>query len=179
MATKDFVDYSPNTGNKNAIINVTASLNSGDSRSTSLNITGKGISKTVIINQENSASFKLISIRYNPVNTQGYIIVDGTIFNEGDNIRNIEVKNEVDLIAERPQDVNSTVVCQISEATITSFDRLDKYSNITIKAQNVGFTIAHKSIVGVVPKSNPVSFRLNFKDQNKKSILIKYWNENN
>lgn len=36
MATKDFVEYSPNTGNRDTIINVTASLNSGDSRSTSI-----------------------------------------------------------------------------------------------------------------------------------------------
>ena len=178
MATKDFVEYSPNTGNRDTIINVTASLNSGDSRSTSLNITGKGISKTVIINQENSASFKMVTIRYNPTSTEGYIIVDGTIFSKDDNIRNIEVKNELDLIAERPQDVASSVMCQISGATITSFNRLDNYSNIIVKAQNINFVIVHEAIVGVIPKGNPVSFRLNFKDQNKKSILIKYWNEN-
>lgn len=143
-----------------------------------LNITGKGISKTVIINQENSASFKMVTIRYNPTYTEGYIIVDGTIFSKDDNIRNIEVKNELDLIAERPQDVASSVMCQISGATITSFNRLDNYSDIIVKAQNINFVIAHKAIVGVIPKGNPVSFRLNFKDQNKKSILIKYWNEN-
>lgn len=52
MATKDFVEYSPTSGNKNQTINVTASKNTGTARSTSLTISGKGISKTVYINQK-------------------------------------------------------------------------------------------------------------------------------
>ena len=51
MATKDFITYSPNTGNKNATISVTASKNTGAARNTSLNITGKGITKIININQ--------------------------------------------------------------------------------------------------------------------------------
>lgn len=38
MATKDFVEYSPNTGNKSQTITVTASNNTGAARSTVLNI---------------------------------------------------------------------------------------------------------------------------------------------
>ena len=52
MATKDFVNYSPTSGNKNATISVTASNNTGAARSTSLNISAKGITKTEKINQK-------------------------------------------------------------------------------------------------------------------------------
>ena len=52
MAAKDFVNYSPTSGNKNATISVTASNNTGAARSTSLNISAKGITKTEKINQK-------------------------------------------------------------------------------------------------------------------------------
>ena len=52
MAAKDFVNYSPTSGNKNATISVTASNNTGAARSTSLNITGKGITKSISITQK-------------------------------------------------------------------------------------------------------------------------------
>ena len=52
MATKDFITYSPNTGNKNQTISVSASKNTGAARSTRLNITGKGISKTIFASQK-------------------------------------------------------------------------------------------------------------------------------
>ena len=56
MAKKDFINYSPNTGNKNQTISVTASKNTGAARSTSLNITGKGITKSINISQVLSKS---------------------------------------------------------------------------------------------------------------------------
>lgn len=52
MATKDFITYSPTSGNKNATVSVITSNNTGAARSTSLNIQGKGISKTISINQD-------------------------------------------------------------------------------------------------------------------------------
>lgn len=50
MATKDFITYSPNTGNKNATISVTASKNISSERNTVLSISAKGITKTININ---------------------------------------------------------------------------------------------------------------------------------
>lgn len=52
MATKDFITYSSTSGNKNATVSVITSNNTGAARSTSLNIQGKGISKTISINQD-------------------------------------------------------------------------------------------------------------------------------
>ena len=47
MATKDFITYSPNTGNKNQTISVTASKNISSERNTVLSISAKGITKTI------------------------------------------------------------------------------------------------------------------------------------
>ena len=52
MATKDFITYSPTSGNKNATIDVIASNNTGAARSTSLNISAKGITKSISITQK-------------------------------------------------------------------------------------------------------------------------------
>lgn len=52
MATKDFVEYTPSSGNRNQTISVTASKNTSSARNTVLNITGKGITKSVSINQK-------------------------------------------------------------------------------------------------------------------------------
>ena len=52
MATKDFVTYTPSTGNGNATVDVTASANTGGLRSITLNIEGLGISKSITINQK-------------------------------------------------------------------------------------------------------------------------------
>lgn len=52
MATKDFINYSPDSGNKNATVSVTTPANSGGARSTFLNITGKGITRVVQISQK-------------------------------------------------------------------------------------------------------------------------------
>ena len=48
MATKDFVTYTPSTGNGNATISVTASENIEGSRNTTLIISGNEISKNLI-----------------------------------------------------------------------------------------------------------------------------------
>ena len=47
MATKDFITYSPNTGNKKQTISVTASKNISSERNTVLSISAKGITKTI------------------------------------------------------------------------------------------------------------------------------------
>lgn len=60
MATKDFITYSPNTGNKNQTISVTASKNTGKNRSTVLNISAKGITKSININQKKGISVAVI-----------------------------------------------------------------------------------------------------------------------
>lgn len=60
MATKDFVTYSPTSGNKNATIDVTASKNISSARSTILNISAKGITKTVNINQKKGIPIAII-----------------------------------------------------------------------------------------------------------------------
>lgn len=52
MATKDFITYTPENGNKNGSINVTAkSNNTSDNRSTNLKIQGNQIVKTINISQ--------------------------------------------------------------------------------------------------------------------------------
>lgn len=61
MATKDFVTYSHTSGNKNATINVTASKNTSSERSTSLTISGAGVTKTVNINQKKGISIAVIA----------------------------------------------------------------------------------------------------------------------
>lgn len=71
MATKDFVEYTPNIGNKNASINVTASKNTSSARSTVLNISAKGITKTVNINQKkNDKEFIVVGNSGNIVKIQ-------------------------------------------------------------------------------------------------------------
>lgn len=62
MATKDFIDYSPNSGNKNANISVTASKNTESERATSLKVNGKGISKDVSIKQEAELLYDIFDI---------------------------------------------------------------------------------------------------------------------
>ena len=62
MATKDFIDYSPNSGNKNANISVTASKNIESERTTSLKVNGKGISKDVSVKQEAELLYDIFDI---------------------------------------------------------------------------------------------------------------------
>lgn len=60
MATKDFITYSPNTGNKKQTISVTASKNISSERNTVLSISAKGITKTININQKKGISVAVI-----------------------------------------------------------------------------------------------------------------------
>lgn len=52
MATKGFITYSPNIGNKNQTISVTANKNTSSERNTVLSISAKGITKTINIKQK-------------------------------------------------------------------------------------------------------------------------------
>ncbi len=52
---KDFITATPDTGSGGGTINVQASQNSGGSRSTSITITGGGITRTIPISQEAGA----------------------------------------------------------------------------------------------------------------------------
>lgn len=52
MATKEFVTYNPQSGSGNETISVTVPQSEGKDRTTSLNITGSGVTKTVNISQE-------------------------------------------------------------------------------------------------------------------------------
>ena len=89
MATKDFITYSPNTGNKNATISVTASKNESSERSTNLKINGKGISKTVSINQKVGISEKVKVVNFNYTGNSGNWDgpTNGTILNLPDMLR--------------------------------------------------------------------------------------------
>lgn len=49
---KDFITATPDTGSGDATINVTASKNEGAARSTSVNIAGAGLTRTVTMNQD-------------------------------------------------------------------------------------------------------------------------------
>ena len=61
MATKSFIEYTPTSGNGNTTINVTASKNISSARSTILNISAKGITKTVNINQKKGIPIAIIA----------------------------------------------------------------------------------------------------------------------
>ena len=62
MATKDFIEYSPSSGNKNSSVSVTTSKNTGASRNTLLKIQGKGITKEISIRQDAEILYELFSI---------------------------------------------------------------------------------------------------------------------
>ena len=57
---KDFITATPDTGGGNGTINVTASKNISSERSTSLTISGEGVTKTVNINQKKGISIAVI-----------------------------------------------------------------------------------------------------------------------
>ena len=57
---KNFITASPDTGDGNGTINVTASKNTSSERSTNLTISGAGITKTVNINQKKGISIAVI-----------------------------------------------------------------------------------------------------------------------
>lgn len=61
MATKDFINFTPNTGSGNATVNVTASKNTDVARETFLTISGNGVTKKVNISQETGALNVLIT----------------------------------------------------------------------------------------------------------------------
>lgn len=61
MATKDFVEYTPNSGNQDEVINVTASKNTSSARNTVLNISAKGITKSININQKKGIPIAVIA----------------------------------------------------------------------------------------------------------------------
>lgn len=57
---KDFITATPDTGDGNGTINVTASKNTSSERSTNLTISGAGVTKTVNINQKKGISIAVI-----------------------------------------------------------------------------------------------------------------------
>lgn len=57
---KDFITVAPDTGDGNGTINVTASKNTSSERSTSLTISGEGVTKTVNINQKKGIPIAVI-----------------------------------------------------------------------------------------------------------------------
>ena len=52
MLKSDWVNISPNSGNGNGSIQVTAQLNEGDARQGSVAVAGGGLSKTIAVNQD-------------------------------------------------------------------------------------------------------------------------------
>ncbi len=57
MATKDFITYDPSSGTTNKTISVTVPQSEGEDRTTSLNITGSDVTKTINISQEGKGIF--------------------------------------------------------------------------------------------------------------------------
>lgn len=68
MATKDFVTFNPNSGNKNQTISVTTGATGGGLRTTSLNISAKGITKTISITQQGGK----VSLLYSSGQLEGF-----------------------------------------------------------------------------------------------------------
>lgn len=52
MSKPDWVNISPNSGNGNGSIQVTAQANEGDARQGSVAVAGGGLSKTIAVNQD-------------------------------------------------------------------------------------------------------------------------------
>lgn len=62
---KDFITATPDTGGGNGTINVTASKNTGNARSTAISIAGSGCSKTISITQDKaSVDVPIINLGY-------------------------------------------------------------------------------------------------------------------
>lgn len=87
MGKKDFVEYSPGSGNGNGILNVTADVNtSRTNRSTILDVAGQGISKSLNISQSAAAidftqeSIVVFNVRNNTLKPAQY---KGTLVNKG------------------------------------------------------------------------------------------------
>ena len=77
MATKDFINFTPDTGDNDATINVTASANSGAARSTTLEIKGEGITKQINISQALGSKTLHFNIQYiqNVENSREFIVL--------------------------------------------------------------------------------------------------------
>lgn len=77
MATKDFINFTPDTGDNDATINVTASANSGAARSTTLEIKGEGITKQINISQALGSKTLHLNIQYiqNVENSREFIVL--------------------------------------------------------------------------------------------------------
>lgn len=61
---KDFITATPDTGGGNGTINVTASKNTGNARSTAISIAGSGCSKTISITQDKAPDVPKINLGY-------------------------------------------------------------------------------------------------------------------
>ena len=134
MATKDFVTYTPSTGNGNATISVQANVNQEVIRSTNLTISGNGISKSVNITQ-------------NGIDTMGKVVLY-TIDTKGNLLRFKDGQVELRLIFEKQSnlvgrmdialrvDPNVGIVTLPLEGRWPTFQD-ESYDNITISAQDV------------------------------------------
>ena len=61
---KDFITATPDTGGGNGTINVTASKNTGNARSTAISIAGSSCSKTISITQDKAPDVPKINLGY-------------------------------------------------------------------------------------------------------------------
>lgn len=87
MGKKDFVNYSPDSGNGNGVLNVTADVNtSRANRSTILDVAGQGVSKSLNVSQSAAAinftqeSIVVFNIRSNTLKPGQY---KGALVNKG------------------------------------------------------------------------------------------------
>ena len=154
MATKDFITYSPNTGNKNATISVTASKNTGVERNIYLSINGKGIIKSISVKQgqeivkyissiENSSSIP-ITASPNPIDMnaiQGYCTAKLTTSEYlGDLFQCIEIENIVSVKANSPFYLK--IVVKLKEQTgnglIGGYTDIDNTATLWIESYNGG-----------------------------------------
>lgn len=75
MSKPNWINTSPNSGNGNGSIQVTAQANESDARQGSVVVTGGGLSKTININQ-NSAMLDIGTLNYNGCNHGLYTVAN-------------------------------------------------------------------------------------------------------
>lgn len=79
---KDFITATPDTGGGSGSVNVTAAANTGAARSTTLNISGSGVTKTVPVSQEANPISLVELFITNPYNAQSVELVQCVVPNK-------------------------------------------------------------------------------------------------
>jgi hypothetical protein len=162
MATKDFITYTPDSGAENKIITVTVSENGGIPRSSSLEISGGGISKVVSIQQKYAVriikDFSVIQfLTYSDVQQNNVNVI--TVLDTVD-IR--EVNNFV-IVISKPNSYSTSAYFSDSVELIADFSITDQKINNSIGVQftdtRIGTTNYQGNAIWELTNNNNVVLR--------------------